>query len=199
MSLDKSLREVHFPSDNKSLEKARYRLKFEELFYLQLHILRYARKRDKKFKGYPFTRIGDYFNTFYHKYLPFELTDAQKRVLKEIRINVGGQSQMNRLLQGDVGSGKTLVALMSMLMAADNGYQACMMAPYRNSGQSALRHFVRAAWRYALKVALLTAPPGKRTRNPASGITERRNSFSGRYSCVDRRHGAVCQLRPGDY
>jgi ATP-dependent DNA helicase RecG len=164
MSLDKSLREVHFPSDNKSLEKARYRLKFEELFYLQLHILRYARKRDKKFKGYPFTRIGDYFNTFYHKYLPFELTDAQKKVLKEIRINVGGQSQMNRLLQGDVGSGKTLVALMSMLMAADNGYQACMMAPTEILANQHYATLCGLLGDMPLKVALLTGSTRKKER-----------------------------------
>lgn len=164
MPLDKSLREVHFPSDNKALEKARYRLKFEELFYLQLHILRYARKRDKKFKGYPFTRIGDYFNNFYHRHLPFELTAAQKRVLKEIRSNVGGQAQMNRLLQGDVGSGKTLVALMSMLMAADNGFQACMMAPTEilaNQHYVTLCRFLRDM---PVKVALLTGSTRKKER-----------------------------------
>ena len=111
------------------LMSAQYRLKFEELFYVQLNILRYARDRQRKYRGYVFSRVGDIFNTFYARNLPFQLTSAQKRVLKEIRRDVGSGRQMNRLLQGDVGSGKTLVALMSMLIALDNGYQACMMAP----------------------------------------------------------------------
>lgn len=104
-------------------------LKFEELFYVQLNILRYAKDRQRKYRGYIFEKVGDVFNAFYTNNLPFELTGAQKRVLKEIRNDVGSGRQMNRLLQGDVGSGKTLVALMSMLLAMDNGYQACMMAP----------------------------------------------------------------------
>ena len=111
------------------MRKAQYRLKFEELFYVQLNILRYAKDRQRKYRGYIFERVGEVFNTFYSRNLPFELTNAQKRVLKEIRKDVGSGKQMNRLLQGDVGSGKTLVALMSMLMALDNGFQACMMAP----------------------------------------------------------------------
>ena len=117
------------PGHARAVAQAQFRLKFEELFYLQLNILRYTRQRMRRLGGFPFTVIGECFNRFYRECLPFELTGAQKRVLKEIRADVGSGRQMNRLLQGDVGSGKTLVALMSMLMAVDNGYQACMMAP----------------------------------------------------------------------
>ena len=129
MSLTDALRNIHFPSNPELLRKAQYRLKFEELFYVQLNILRYAKDRQRKYRGYVFETVGEIFNTFYSKSLPFELTGAQKRDLREIRQDVGCGKQMNRLLQGDVGSGKTLVALMSMLMALDNGFQACMMAP----------------------------------------------------------------------
>lgn len=120
---------MHFPKSPDHLAKARERMKFEELFYLQLHILRYARARSRRIRGLIFGTIGDYFNGFYKKCLPFELTGAQKRVLKEIRADMRTGRQMNRLLQGDVGSGKTMVAFMSMLMAADNGYQGALMAP----------------------------------------------------------------------
>ena len=129
MSLTDALRNIHFPSNPELLRKAQYRLKFEELFYVHLNILRYAKDRQRKYRGYVFETVGEIFNTFYSKNLPFELTGAQKRVLREIRQDVGCGKQMNRLLQGDVGSGKTLVALMSLLMALDNGFQACMMAP----------------------------------------------------------------------
>ena len=129
MPLTEALVNIHFPANPELLRKAQYRLKFEELFYVQLNILRYAKDRQRKYRGYVFETVGEIFNTFYAKNLPFELTGAQKRVLKEIRRDVGSGKQMNRLLQGDVGSGKTLVALMSMLIALDNGYQACMMAP----------------------------------------------------------------------
>ena len=129
MPLTEAFMNIHFPANPELLRKAQYRLKFEELFYVQLNILRYAKDRQRKYRGYVFETVGEIFNTFYAKNLPFELTGAQKRVLKEIRRDVGSGKQMNRLLQGDVGSGKTLVALMSMLIALDNGYQACMMAP----------------------------------------------------------------------
>ena len=129
MSLDEALHNIHFPQNPEKLRKAQYRLKFEELFYVQLNILRYAKDRQRKFRGLYFERVGEVFNTFYSQNLPFQLTGAQKRVIKEIRKDMGSGKQMNRLLQGDVGSGKTLVALMSMLIALDNGYQACMMAP----------------------------------------------------------------------
>ena len=129
MSLDEALRNVHFPQNPEKLSNAQYRLKFEELFYVQLNILRYTKDRQRKYRGLVFERVGEVFNTFYAQNLPFQLTGAQKRVIKEIRKDMGSGRQMNRLLQGDVGSGKTLVALMSMLIALDNGYQACMMAP----------------------------------------------------------------------
>ena len=129
MSLDEALRNIHFPQNPDRLRKAQYRLKFEELFYIQLNILRYTKDRQRKFRGLYFGKVGEVFNTFYSQNLPFQLTGAQKRVIKEIRKDMGSGRQMNRLLQGDVGSGKTLVALMSMLIALDNGYQACMMAP----------------------------------------------------------------------
>ena len=127
--LSEALYNIHFPQSPDVLRKAQFRLKFEELFYLQLNILRYTRQRMRRLGGFPFGTIGEHFNRFYRECLPFELTGAQKRVLKEIRADVGSGRQMNRLLQGDVGSGKNLVALMAMLMAVDNGYQACMMAP----------------------------------------------------------------------
>ena len=129
MSLDEALRNIHFPKNPESLRQAQYRLKFEELFYIQLNILRYAKDRQRKYRGFCFERVGEIFNTFYTQNLPFQLTGAQKHVIKEIRKDMGSGRQMNRLLQGDVGSGKTLVALMSMLIALDNGYQTCLMAP----------------------------------------------------------------------
>ena len=129
MSLDEALRNIHFPQNPEKLRRAQFRLKFEELFYVQLNILRYTKDRQRKFRGLIFERVGEVFNTFYSQNLPFQLTGAQKRVIKEIRKDMGSGRQMNRLLQGDVGSGKTLVALMSMLIALDNGFQACMMAP----------------------------------------------------------------------
>ena len=129
MPLTDALHNIHFPRNPEFLRKARYRLKFEELFYVQLNILRYTKERRNKFRGLVFGRVGEIFNTFYSKNLPFELTGAQKRVIKEMRQDMRSGRQMNRLLQGDVGSGKTLVALMAMLIALDNGYQACMMAP----------------------------------------------------------------------
>ena len=129
ISLHESLHYIHFPGNPAELERARYRLKFEELFYIQLNLLRYKINRDRKSSGFIFQSVGDRFNRFYFNNLPFNLTEAQKRVIKEIRRDIGSGKQMNRLLQGDVGSGKTLVALMAMLIAADNGFQACLMAP----------------------------------------------------------------------
>ena len=129
MNRDQALRTIHYPQNAKELEKARVRLKFEKLFFVQLNILRYASDQRRKYRGYVFNRIGPVFNTFYYDHLPFNLTGAQKRVMHEIRRDMASGRQMNRLLQGDVGSGKTLVALMAMLIALDNGFQACMMAP----------------------------------------------------------------------
>ena len=124
-----ALRQIHFPKDSVELENARRRLKFEELFFLQLRLLHLKRRRKDTVRGYAFGQIGDYFNKFYKELLPFELTNAQKRVLKEIRRDLAVGIQMNRLLQGDVGSGKTIVGFLAMLMAIDNGFQACLMAP----------------------------------------------------------------------
>lgn len=126
---NEALFNVHFPKSQELLSKAQFRLKFEELFYIQLQLIIKNLIHKSKIKGFPFDKVGSYFNTFFKAHLPFELTGAQKRVLKEIRADLGSNAQMNRLLQGDVGSGKTIVALMSMLIALDNGFQACLMAP----------------------------------------------------------------------
>ena len=124
-----ALRQIHYPHNAHEMQQARYRLKFEELFYVQLNILRYASDHRRKYRGYIFSRAGAQLNDFYRNHLPFDLTNAQKRVVREIRNDMASGRQMNRLLQGDVGSGKTLVALMAMLIAIGNGYQACIMAP----------------------------------------------------------------------
>ncbi|MDP3913952.1 MAG: ATP-dependent DNA helicase RecG [Bacteroidota bacterium] len=129
MSLPVALRQVHFPENPNLLKSALFRLKFEELFFIQLKILSLKHKREDAFKGFVFSKVGYNLNTFFSSYLPFELTNAQKKVIKEIRKDMGSGKQMNRLLQGDVGSGKTLVALMTALIAFDNGYQVCLMAP----------------------------------------------------------------------
>jgi len=129
MPRDKALRTIHYPQTLHDVQKAQERLKFEELFYVQLNILRYASNNRRRYRGYVFHRVGSVFNEFYRHHLPFELTGAQKRVMHEIRDDLRSGEQMNRLLQGDVGSGKTLVALMAMLLALDNGFQACIMAP----------------------------------------------------------------------
>ena len=129
VSKKEALFNIHFPKSQAHLARAQYRLKFEELFYIQLQLIRKNLIHKSKIKGYTFDKIGDNFNTFFSDHLPFKLTEAQKRVIKEIRNDLGSNAQMNRLLQGDVGSGKTIVALMSMLIALDNGFQACLMAP----------------------------------------------------------------------
>ena len=129
MSKKDALFNIHFPSSTDALAKAQFRLKFEELFFIQLQLITKNLIRKHKIKGHPFTQVGSYFNDFFQNHLPFELTNAQKRVLKEIRNDMGNPAQMNRLLQGDVGSGKTIVAFMSMLLALDNGFQSCLMAP----------------------------------------------------------------------
>ena len=124
-----ALLNIHFPKSTEDLAKAKFRLIFEELFFIQLQLITKNLIQKHKIKGHPFTKVGDYFNDFYQNHLPFQLTNAQKRVIKEIRNDMGSNAQMNRLLQGDVGSGKTIVAFMSMLLALDNGFQACLMAP----------------------------------------------------------------------
>ena len=145
LGLESALINIHFPENPQFLRKAEYRLKFEELFYIQLKLLHLKEERHKKFKGHVFSKVGNYFNEFFYNHLPFELTNAQKRVVKEIRKDMGTGRQMNRLLQGDVGSGKTMVALMSMLIALDNGFQCCLMAPTEilaNQHYSSIRKFL---------------------------------------------------------
>jgi len=170
---DFALRTVHYPQNAKDLERARLRLKFEELFFIQLNILRYASDQRRKFRGYVFSTVGDVFNTFYSQYLPFPLTGAQKRVIKEIRKDMGSGRQMNRLLQGDVGSGKTLVALMSMLIAIDNGYQACIMAPTEILAEQHLQTIMGFLKDMNLRVALLTGMvKGKRREEVLEGLLD---------------------------
>ena len=162
--LTEAIQNIHFQQSPDLLRKAQFRLKFEELFYLQLNILRFTRQRQKKLGGFRFDHIGDYFNNFYHQCLPFELTNAQKRVLREIRADVGSGKQMNRLLQGDVGSGKTLVALMSMLMAVDNGFQACLMAPTEILASQHYESISELVAPIGIHVELLTGSTRKKER-----------------------------------
>ncbi len=171
MGRDKALRTIHYPQNAKDLERARVRLKFEELFYVQLNILRYASDQRRKYRGYVFSRVGEQFNTFYHFHLPFELTNAQKRVIREIRQDMGSGRQMNRLLQGDVGSGKTLVALMSMLIALDNGYQACIMAPTEILAEQHLQTIRDFLGNMPIRVELLTGiVKGKKRQEVLDGL-----------------------------
>lgn len=165
MERDEALRVIHYPKNARELEQARVRLKFEELFFVQLNIVRYASDHRRKYRGYVFSRIGDCFNTFYHDHLPFELTGAQKRVVREIRADMCSGRQMNRLLQGDVGSGKTLVALLSMLIALDNGFQACIMAPTEILAEQHLETIRSFLGDMPVRVELLTGiVKGKRRR-----------------------------------
>ena len=173
MSRDEALRKIHYPQNAKQLEQARVRLKFEELFYVQLNILRYASDQRRKYRGYVFSRVGELFNGFYHNNLPFSLTEAQKRVIREIRKDIGSGRQMNRLLQGDVGSGKTLVALMSMLIALDNGYQACIMAPTEILAEQHLQTIMDFLKDMPIRVALLTGiVKGKRRQEILDGLMD---------------------------
>jgi len=173
MSRDDALRKIHYPQNAKELERARVRLKFEELFYVQLNILRYASDQRRKYRGYVFAKVGDHFNDFYSQHLPFPLTEAQKRVIREIRRDMGSGRQMNRLLQGDVGSGKTLVALMSMLIALDNGYQACIMAPTEILAEQHLQTIMDFLRGMDIRVALLTGiVKGKRRQEVLDGLLD---------------------------
>lgn len=156
MSLDEAIRNIHMPSSPEALERAKLRLKFEELFYIQADMLMRSRKRKASVQGYIMPRVGQWFNDFYYNCLPFELTGAQKRVIKEIRADIMSGRQMNRLVQGDVGSGKTLVALMSMLLALDNGYQACLMAPTEILATQHFETIYELASKIGLNVRLLT-------------------------------------------
>ena len=166
VNLDTAMRQIHFPDSSGQYKQAQLRLKFEELFYIQLNILQSKTDRNKRFRGNVFERVGDNFNTFYRDYLPFELTGAQKKVMKEIRKDMGSGRQMNRLLQGDVGSGKTLVALMSMLIAIDNGFQACIMAPTEILAQQHYKSITSFLKGMDLRVALLTGSVKKADREP---------------------------------
>ena len=157
---------IHFPKDAKMLSRAVARLKFEELFFIQLQLIRKNLIRKKKIKGLPFNEVGAYFNDFYNNHLPFQLTNAQKRVIKEIRTDVGSNAQMNRLLQGDVGSGKTIVAVMSILFALDNGYQACLMAPTEILANQHFKGVSELLEPLGIQVALLTGSVKKSDRKP---------------------------------
>lgn len=173
VSLDEALRHVHYPTSAEDLRKAQFRLKFEELFYIQLNIIKYARERRQKYRGYVFARVGELFHTFYEKNLPFELTGAQKRVIREIRQDMGSGRQMNRLLQGDVGSGKTLVALMSILIALDNGFQACIMAPTEILAEQHYVTFQNLLFGMPVRVELLTGTvKGKRRQAILDGLKD---------------------------
>ncbi len=171
VSRDAALRMIHYPHSHQEMQKAQVRLKFEELFYVQLNILRYASDQRRKYRGYIFNRIGDIFNGFYTHHLPFELTGAQKRVMHEIRADMCSGRQMNRLLQGDVGSGKTLVALMTMLIALDNGYQACLMAPTEILAEQHLQTIRDFLQGMDIRVELLTGiVKGKKRKEILDGL-----------------------------
>ncbi len=171
MSRDEAIRAMHYPQSADHLSQASYRLKFEELFFIQLNILRYARERNRRYAGYVFTRVGELFNDFYYHHLPFPLTGAQKRVIREIYNDTRTGRQMNRLLQGDVGSGKTLVALMSMLIALGCGFQACIMAPTEILAEQHLDTFRRFLGDMPVRVELLTSSiKGKRRESILSGL-----------------------------
>lgn len=173
VSLDEALRHLHYPAGAEDLRKAQLRLKFEELFYIQLNIIKYTRDRRRKYQGHVFGRVGELFHEFYEKNLPFELTGAQKRVIREMRQDMGSGRQMNRLLQGDVGSGKTLVALMSMLIALDNGFQACIMAPTEILAEQHYVTFRKMLFGLPVRVELLTGTvKGKRRQAVLEGLEQ---------------------------
>lgn len=171
ISRDEAFRKIHYPKTVNDTQRARMRLKFEELFYVQLNIMRYASEHRRKYRGYEFRRIGEQFNWSYHNNLPFALTNAQKRVIKEIRADMGSGRQMNRLLQGDVGSGKTLVAFMSMLIGIDNGFQACFVAPTEILAEQHLQTIREFLHDMNLNVELLTGiVKGKRRKSVLEGL-----------------------------
>ena len=164
MPLGKALVNMHCPTAIDNLHKAQARLKYEELFFLELHILKYLKGETKKLPGSVFAKVGDYFNNFYGNYLQFPLTGAQKRVIKEIRRDLCSGHQMNRLLQGDVGSGKTIVAFMTMLIALDNGFQACLMAPTEILATQHYESLSQMCEKIGVKIALLTGSTKKKDR-----------------------------------
>ncbi len=161
-----SLLNIHFPQNQVILAKAQFRLKFEELFYIQMQLIAKKMLRKQKIKGFNFDQVGELFNEFYKAHLPFELTGAQKRVIKEIRSDLGSNAQMNRLLQGDVGSGKTIVAVMTMLLAIDNGYQACLMAPTEILANQHYAGVKELLANIGVSCALLTGSVKKSARKP---------------------------------
>ena len=156
MSYDEAMHNIHYPTSPDALRRAQLRLKFEELFFVQLNILRYAKNRQLRYHGIEFPKVGEYFNDFFHNHLPFPLTGAQKRVIKEIHADMKSGRQMNRLLQGDVGSGKTLVALMVSLLALDNGCQACIMAPTEILAEQHVETLRKMLGNMPVRVELLT-------------------------------------------
>ncbi|RKR13202.1 ATP-dependent DNA helicase RecG [Maribacter vaceletii] len=164
ISKSDALFNIHFPKNQELLAKAQFRLKFEELFYIQLQLLGKSKARKQRIKGFVFDQVGTHFNNFYKNHLPFELTNAQKRVVKEIRADLGTSAQMNRLLQGDVGSGKTIVALMTMLLAIDNGYQACLMAPTEILANQHFNGIQELLGDLGIKIAILTGSVKKNQR-----------------------------------
>ena len=171
MSYDEAVRNIHYPASSEALRRAQLRLKFEELFYVQLNILRYVKDRQLRYKGIIFNTIGQHFNEFFYRHLPFQLTNAQKRVIREIRTDMKSGRQMNRLLQGDVGSGKTLVALMVALIAIDNGCQACIMAPTEILAEQHLETLRRFLGDMPVRVELLTGSvKGKRRTTTLEGL-----------------------------
>ncbi|SVD86742.1 uncharacterized protein METZ01_LOCUS439596, partial [marine metagenome] len=170
---EESLINIHFPRNTKKLERSQKRLKFEELFFLQLHLLKVKQIKNKRFKGYVFEKVDNYFNNYYKNYLTFKLTRAQKRVLKEIRLDLKSTCQMNRLLQGDVGSGKTLVALMSMLIAVDNNFQTCMMVPTEILAHQHFKNISYELKRMNINVALLTGSTKTKERKQLHKRLER--------------------------
>lgn len=165
MPYNQAIRQIHFPANADNLRRAQYRLKFEELFYLQLYLIRSFKMRHAANGGFTFGHIGENFNRFYSECIPFELTGAQKRVLREIRTDVGSGKQMNRLLQGDVGSGKTMVATLTMLMALDNGFQACLMAPTEILATQHYENLKPQLEKVGIRVALLTGSTRKKARH----------------------------------
>ena len=171
MNYNQAIRQIHFPANTENLRKAQFRLKFEELFYLQLYLIRSFKMRQQNLQGFKFERIADYFNDYY-KNIPFELTNAQKRVLREIRADVATGKQMNRLLQGDVGSGKTMVASLTMLMALDNGFQACLMAPTEILATQHYENLAEAFLKVGINVALLTGSTPKKKRDKIHEMLE---------------------------
>jgi ATP-dependent DNA helicase RecG len=159
-----ALMEVHFPSNTEKLQLARYRLKFEELFFMQLQLLRFKNYRKSRHQGLVFEKVGTYFNQFYEKVLPFPLTNAQKRVIKEIRLDMKSGEQMNRLLQGDVGSGKTIVAVLAILLAIDNGYQAALLAPTEILASQHFEGVTELLHQVGIKTTLLTGSTRSKAR-----------------------------------